>query len=56
MHTPAHARRTELVSFDELKKGLTDAVAEAKKIFLEELGKAIALVAQEIVKALKVVI
>ena len=34
---------------------MTDALEEAKKIFLEELGKAIALVAQEIVKALKVV-
>ena len=52
-----HARRrTELLSLDELKQGLTDAMAGAKKVFLEELANAITLVAQEIVSALSKVI
>ena len=46
------ARRTELVSLDDLKTALTDALQEAKKVFLEALGEAIGEVAQEIVKAL----
>ena len=51
-----HASQTELLSLDELKQGLTDAMAEAKKAFLEELAKAITLVVQEIVSALSKVI
>ena len=48
----AQAQQTELITFDELKQGLTDAMAEAKKVFLEELAHAVTLVAQEIVTAL----
>ena len=48
----ARAQQTKLLSLDELKQGLTEAMAEVKKAFLEELANAITLVAQEIVTAL----